>query len=73
MRGIRKSNNYWDGASTPNIHGGNVKRKTYMRNRGFTSHRLSTQREDLANQLIKKIRRVIKKEVADGEKTETKR
>ena len=49
-----------------------MRRKTNMRNRGFTSHRLSTQREDLANQLIKKIRKVIKKEVADGEKTKSK-
>ena len=50
-----------------------MKRKTYMRNRGFTSHRISTQREDLANQLIKKLRKVIKKEVADGKETKTKR
>tara|TARA_R100001086_G_scaffold249972_1_gene192176 strand:+ start:6311 stop:6502 length:192 start_codon:yes stop_codon:yes gene_type:complete len=56
----------------PNNYGETMRRKTYMRNRGFTSHRLSTQREDLANQLIKKIRKVIKKEVADGEKTKSK-
>lgn len=44
-----------------------------MRNRGFTSHRLSTQKEDLANQLIKKIRKIIKEHEDNGKKTETKR
>ena len=48
-----------------------MRRKTYMRNRGFTSHRISTQKEDLVNQLIKEIKKAIKKEVVDGEKTKS--
>ena len=50
-----------------------MKRKSYMRNRGFTSHRILSEKESAESILLKKIRKIIRENESNGKKTETKR